>query len=479
MIWLTDIYILYKIKKKYKAMKCILTEVFNIKNAELTARDGHKYMVAYIDPASSENTYKFKDIFPKYKAKFLPNKAWGWFLGQNPEYVYNEYIKPCLEELTKVEDEGHGTRQNSVIDIIDQLLSEINNNSVQSVEVMNTRQIKDALIQFKADLINCVSSEEFKKKIQPIINFKKQQGHMVSWRNAILIILQDPKATLVKSKTAWFNMNRSVKPNAKAITLFRPDKMPLSKEEKDAIRDKFLSDKGVKSVKELSYGDREILNVKLNNGQFENNSEKKFTTYNAYDIRFTQQIPGKEEVDFGDRVDLKWHDDSTEEFEQVERLVKATVKVVEESGVKIEYVPKEMLGQALGVSTSGKIKLPSESKYTQDTLDSLFHEFFHEMLHQKFLQTSNKNPEFSKFFVGKKSRDIIEQQAELASYITCSYYGFQREYSLNYVAMYGGLENAKTAAQLFDMVSDVSSFLIKKINYYMQQEEDADNGQHT
>lgn len=176
---------------------------------------------------------------------------------------------------------------------------------------------------------------------------------------------------------------------------------------------------------------------------------------------------------------MKWHDDSTEEFEQVERLVKATVKVVEESGVKIEYVPKEMLGKALGVSTSGKIKLPSESKYTQDTLDSLFHEFFHEMLHQKFLQTSDENPEFSKFFVGKKSRDIIEQQAELASYITCSYYGFQREYSLNYVAMYGGLENAKTAAQLFDMVSDASSFLIKKINYYMQQEEDADNVQHS
>lgn len=44
--------------------------------------------------------------------------------------------------------------------------------------------------------------------------------------------------------------------------------------------------------------------------------------------------------------------------------------------------------------------------------------------------------------------------------------------------MYGGLENAKTAAQLFDMVSDASSFLIKKINYYMQQEEDADNEQH-
>lgn len=110
---------------------------------------------------------------------------------------------------------------------------------------------------------------------------------------------------------------------------------------------------------------------------------------------------------------MKWHDDSTEEFEQVERLVKATVKVVEESGVKIEYVPKEMLGQALGVSTSGKIKLPSESKYTQDTLDSLFHEFFHEMLHQKFLQTSNKNPEFSKFFVGKNQEISLSSRPNL------------------------------------------------------------------
>ena len=46
--------------------KRILREAFNIKNASRTAKDGHEYKIAYIDPTTSENTFAFKDAIKKY-----------------------------------------------------------------------------------------------------------------------------------------------------------------------------------------------------------------------------------------------------------------------------------------------------------------------------------------------------------------------------------------------------------------------------
>ena len=53
--------------------KRILRETFNIKNASRTAKDGHEYKIAYIDPATSENTFVFKNTIKKYNAKYFNN----------------------------------------------------------------------------------------------------------------------------------------------------------------------------------------------------------------------------------------------------------------------------------------------------------------------------------------------------------------------------------------------------------------------
>ena len=60
--------------------KRILREAFNIKNASRTAKDGHEYKIAYIDPATSENTFAFKDAIKKY------NNRGFCFLGDTPPY---------------------------------------------------------------------------------------------------------------------------------------------------------------------------------------------------------------------------------------------------------------------------------------------------------------------------------------------------------------------------------------------------------
>ena len=48
--------------------KKILNEAFNIKNGQIKTKDGRLRKIAYIDQATSENTFNAKDIFKKYKA---------------------------------------------------------------------------------------------------------------------------------------------------------------------------------------------------------------------------------------------------------------------------------------------------------------------------------------------------------------------------------------------------------------------------
>ena len=127
----------------------ILNEVFNIKNATKTAKDGHKYNIAYIDPSTSENTFNFKDEIKKYGAKFFSDmKAWGWHLGSNPQEVYNTRIKPCLEYLASVEDGGNGTRKDNIIAIIDELLEELKKYPTEDVYIIGGDSVYKQMLPY-------------------------------------------------------------------------------------------------------------------------------------------------------------------------------------------------------------------------------------------------------------------------------------------------------------------------------------------
>ena len=81
-----------------KMAKKILKEAFNIKNGQIKTKDGRLSKIAYVDKATSENTFNAKDIFKKYKAYYRSDmKTWVWYLGNNPQMIYKNYIQPCLE----------------------------------------------------------------------------------------------------------------------------------------------------------------------------------------------------------------------------------------------------------------------------------------------------------------------------------------------------------------------------------------------
>lgn len=444
-------------------MKQLLTEIFNIKNGTFKKKDGGVVKIAYIDPNSSESTYAIKDEVKKYGAKWISTiKAWGWFLGNDPQQVYQDQIKPCLEYLTSVEQNPNNEERN-VLNIIDKLIQELDG-QVANVEIadkpaFSDKDIKAKLQQFKEDLINIVSDEEFKAKMLPIIKFRQAQGHSYSFANALLFYIQDPESTMIKSKTGWAKMNRTVNSDARALWGWvGKEHHKLTKDEKNKIIQQYLRAWGLSDESEMNPGQKDILRVKLN----PIDTAKGFKIVPCfYDVRFTTQIEGKEDLVGNRNTDLPWYDDKGEVTESTEELCNAILEVIGESGVKVSSVSD--LGGARGVSKSGSIEYLSDAPKNSGLFNTLCHEFAHELLHQTYLSKSRENANgYGDYFIGtSQGRGKVEQQAELCAWIVCRNFGYDMPTNINYVGIWGMDE--KAAPYVFDTVAKAATRIIQDI----------------
>lgn len=437
-------------------MKSLLNEVFNIKNGMFRKKDGSEVPIAYIDPSTSESTYQYKDKIKDFGAVWIGSlKTWGWFTTNQD--VYQTKIKPCLDYLVSVEKNDNGEARD-VVSIIDKLLSEISSGNILTVETFNENNLKGKLEGFKRELINIMSDEELKEKLLPIIKFRNAQGHQYSLTNAILVYIQDPKATMVKSKGNWAKMNREVIPNSKPIALWCPKGgTPLTDEEKENKTNIFLRRLNKTSKKELTPGEKEQLRVLL--------KPKGHTGFSLqpyfYDIRFTTQIEGKEDLVGNNNVDLPWYDDSGDVTETTEMYCDAVISCAQDRGIKVAYVDE--LGGARGVSKSGAIDVLKESPKNAGLFNTLTHEYAHELLHQKYIKKHDEDPQgYGRFFIGtEQGRAAVEQQAELCAWIVLRNFGFDMPTNINYVGLWGMDENK--APKVFDTVADAATCIIKDI----------------
>lgn len=460
-------------------MKQRIDEVFNIKKGMMPSESGKFFPVAYIDDKTSESTYQYRDIIPKkFGARRLRtigrNGVWGWFLSSSEEgneKLYRTKIKPCLEYLMSVEQTDNGEKRD-IIATIDELhsmlmdgkMETIQKNARYTAERMSREEIDEKLIAFKEDIINAMSSEEFKKKIEPIIKRQRAMGHRFSFRNTMLIMVQDPEATDVRSTTDWAGMNKEVVQNAKAIYLCVQygKKMFVGKAQKEKATKDFLKSVGRNDVKDLTPGEKERLRHYLNRTD-PNSGGYKFLP-NFFDVRFTKQMEGKEDIYGGSPSDLEWNNDKENSSEGMEEIIEAALKVAQESyQLNVEYKDEKAFGGALGYATaSGTIALRKDFNKNLSNLSTIVHEMSHCLLHFKYAQS--KNPELKDYFVGtSQGRALVEQQAEVSAYIILRQLGFneEEEYHLNYIAGWGGSE--KNVAVVFDTVAGAANEITSKI----------------
>ena len=458
----------------------MLNEVFNIKKGMMPSKDGRQFPVAYIDGATSENTYPYKDeLKNRFGAKWLRNigqyGAWGWYLGGNPESdakVFDTKINPCVKWLTSVEQPQENGEKRDVEKVIDELRGVIVNgnyevigtNSTGDIKTMSKADIENRLDELKESLVNAMSSEEFMERLAPIIKNRQAMGYQFSLKNTILIWIQDPEAKDVRSRTDWDKLNRKVKPNATAVGLFVRvgNKKYKSKEAREIATRAFLGSVGKKSEEELTPGEKERLRHELNSTS-QSSGGFKFM-YNFFDVRFTEQKEGEEDL-YGERPSsLEWNNAEADENELMADYIDAAITVAREKyQLQVNFKPAEDLGGAMGYATyNGEIVLPENFKKNASNLSTVVHEMSHCLLHFKYAHS--KNPELKSYFVGtSQGRELVEQQAEISAYIILRQLGVDEEmgYQMNYIAGWGG--DAKNAAKVFDMVAAAANEITDQI----------------
>lgn len=435
----------------------LLTETFDYQIGTIRTRNGNNMRVAYIDAKRSQNTYDLRKEIQKFGAKWDNNaKWWYWVLGNNPEEVIRTQVQPCMEFLSTKEDMGGGPKRD-IVASIDKLIKKVQGSSMPNTGTVTTKEdIISKLEGFKADLVRITSDDEFKSKMAPIIKFRNANGYSYSLLNTILILIQDPKAKLVKSGGTWKKLfNRTVKPGSPAICMWLPKgERAYNEEEKARITSEFLAKKKVTKVEELKPAEREALDKYLKRTVATGFDLQPYW----YDYRFTEQMPDKEDLVGNPGDDIQWFDDSGEETPELSAHIDALLEVIEEKGIDINFV--DDLGGARGVSVSGRIDILKNQPKNAGMFNTIVHEYAHEILHQQYLKS--KDEEMRDYFVGREEgRSKVEQQAELCAWIVLRSFGYDMQTNINYVGIWG--LNQDNAVKVFDSVSRVATLISQQI----------------
>ena len=458
-----------------------LFETYNIKVTKIRKKDGTLTNYAYIDPkTSTDNTMAIKDDLKKYGAVWNGyDKVWGWYLSPDQDKLQAQLEKlvyPAIEFLNSKEtppEEGPRTAESMKTEF-QQLLAEIDDalSSPMGVPegvtpVMDEMTLKSKLKEFKEELVQSMTKEEFLNKLEPIIKFRKAQGHRVTLMNSLLIWVQDKNAKLTKSREVWEKYyHRRVKENAPALTISVPKTTKqtryATKQEKDQYRQEFLRKIGKTNENELTAGEKDQLRVgllQLNYTPFQP------FRYEAcyYDIRYTEQIEGyPDEVGGWDKSvdDIPWSDTTSEPTELSVKIYDAMLEIIQETGIKLGFVKD--LGGAMGVSKSGSIDVLQDSNKNAGAASTLIHEYAHELLHQRWVKDSKTSGDWAKYFIGvSQGRAVVEQQAELTAYLVLRFFGVKLQENINYVGLWGA--DANQACRVFDTIANVANRITDEI----------------
>lgn len=455
-------------------------------DAPLKTKNGKGFKIVYVDPdASTDKTsghelqsIQNRELLKTYGMEWLPYnqylkyvrgipKAWGWLIWDGNEDNIYPLIKRFANEIGAKETRPEGADVDRTSDEVLKVLGALGD------IIKNSEQVGGEVVakaeEFKAKLEAGIGSDETMKAMQELVKFraemKKHMGHHLSMQNTILVFLQNPRATDVRSRGEWADMGYSVKDEAVPIILIMPARFKsYFGDKRDEIINNFLTDAGVSSRKELTPSQERRLKRKLMYPDF----TAGFKTYQAFDIRDVVAGPNAEKFP---ENDFKWYDADSPETEKERRLIKAAIEFAKSIGVKsIDYKAVEELEGARGYATSdGRIVLADDKK-NRGALNTVVHETSHELMHFETLHTTN--PKLKKFYRGgrngERTTSVIEQEAELSAWTVLTALGYDtQQESFNYLANWGlDRSNCKS---VFDQIMAVADFIYDGITKKLKE----------
>lgn len=240
-------------------------------------------------------------------------------------------------------------------------------------------------------------------------NFSKFYDY--SYRNCMLIMLQNPQATAVASYTSWKNdFNRQVNVGEHGIKIIKP----LTKKKDDK---KIMPNiKNTMSDSEKALPDNRKTNAI-------DDIEDKIIGYSityTFDISQTSQIEGMPVIDLEIAHELKG---SVHDYEDLKAAVIAAAPV------KISF--EEVTGGAKGYfDTLNNQIVVNENMSEVQTIKTMIHETAHSILHSREAMEQRKQQGLE--LINHDSREV---QAESIAYIVSERYGLDTsEYSFPYIA---------------------------------------------
>ena len=272
---------------------------------------------------------------------------------------------------------------------------------------------------------------------QLLLQMKKYSGTLGDYSgfNSLLIGMQDPNATIVRSRNEWKYFGREVKDDAKPINVLYPVGV-AHKTGPGRIKD-FIEKKRQEGLSDEAI--EELVREKFNTsgGGFTH----VFSTGNVYDISQTTVIPGKAKPV---EEDIK----ATTLYNTLKKIAREHY-TVEESPINTGargYTAHSGEGQKIVV-----MKIPGEDV---NVLHTLIHEMSHARLEHLY---RNDLP-----------RGLAESEAELSTYLVGAHFGFDfKEDSAAYIK--GWLDNAKSQGkdlgkENLDRVMNNARWLINEIS---------------
>ena len=277
---------------------------------------------------------------------------------------------------------------------------------------------------------------------QLLLQMRKYSGTLGDYSgfNSLLIGMQDPGATIVRSRNEWKYFGREVNDGAVPISVLYPVGVAHKDgpgKVKDFIEKKRKEGLSDEAIEELV---REKFN--LTGGSF----TKVFSTGKVYDISQTTPIPGKTKPV---EEDVK----ATALYNTLKKIAKEHYEV-EESPISDGargYTAHSGEGQKIVV-----MKIPGEDV-------NVLHTLIHEMSHARLEHLYRKD----------LPRGIAESEAELSTYLVGSHFGFNfKDDSSAYIK--GWLDNAKAQGKSLgkeniDRVMNNARWLINEVSARLVQ----------
>ena len=275
-------------------------------------------------------------------------------------------------------------------------------------------KVKELTAKLDKGVEEILTSDRYRDYLKQMSKF-----HSYSFRNSLLILLQNENATFVAGYKTWQNQfNRNVNKGEKGITIFAPCPYKVKKETE------FTNDKGEKEKKV-----EEIL-------------IPKFRAVTVFDVSQTSGEPLKEIAE-----ELKG------EYKDFSRLFEAIKKC---SNFAISF--KAGTTEKGCCYTKEKRITIKEGMSDNQTIKTLIHEIAHEKLHSEPRENMTVN-----------QREI---EAESIAFVVANYFGIDTSsYSFDYISSWQEKEIAEVKNSL-NTIQETANMLIENIKKNLSLEKE-------